>query len=171
MRRVIVIGCPGGGKSTFSRHLSCITGIALYHLDLLYWNKDKTTVDKEVFCERLKAVLEEESWIIDGNYGGTMEMRIAECDTVFLFDIPTEICLSGVRERQGKPRPDMPWIENEDDEVFIEFIRQFNNDSRPKISDLLNKYCDKNIIVFTSRAEADGFLEKLKTEYTEKNNE
>ena len=68
MKKIIVIGCPGSGKSTFARALHNKTGIPLYHLDMMYWNADKTTVGKRAFLERLSAVLEREAWIIDGNY-------------------------------------------------------------------------------------------------------
>ena len=74
MKKVIVIGCPGSGKSTFARELHDKTGIPLYHLDMMYWNADKTTVEKRVFLELLSAVLEKDEWIIDGNYGFTMEL-------------------------------------------------------------------------------------------------
>lgn len=162
MKKVIVIGCPGSGKSTFSGHLSDIIKLPLYHLDLLYWNSDKTTVGKEVFRERLQKVLKLDNWIIDGNYGSTMELRMAECDTVFFLDFPPEICIDGVRKRQGKHRPDMPWIETEDDEEFLEFIRNFEKDSKPKILELLKKYHEKDIIVLKSREEADIFISRLK---------
>lgn len=161
MKKVIVIGCPGSGKSTFSRALQNLTGLPLYHLDLLYWNSDRTTVSKEVFRERLQSVLLEDSWIIDGNYGSTMEMRIAECDTVFFLDFPLEVCIEGVRQRQGKTRPDMPWTETEDDEEFLEFIRNFEKDSKPKILTLLQKYKEKNIIILKSREEVDIFINNL----------
>ncbi len=74
MKKVIVIGCPGSGKSTFSRSLHKKTGIPLHYLDMMYWNADKTTVEKSVFRERLAAVLATDAWIIDGNYGSTMEL-------------------------------------------------------------------------------------------------
>ena len=163
MKKVIVIGCPGSGKSTVSRALHNKTGIPLYHLDLMYWNADKTTVEKSVFLERLSAVLEKDEWIIDGNYGSTMELRMAACDTVIFLDYPLDVCLDGIRERRGKPRSDIPWIETEEDEEFIEFIRNYNEQQKPMVLDLLKKYSCKNIIILKSREQADAFLngEKL----------
>ena len=158
MKKVIVIGCPGSGKSTISRELHNKTGIPLYHLDMMYWNADKTTVEKSVFLERLSVVLEKDEWIIDGNYGSTMELRMAACDTVIFLDCPLDVCLDGIRGRRGKPRSDMPWIETEEDWEFIEFIKNYNEQQKPKVLELLEKYRDKNIIIFKSREEADAFL-------------
>ena len=160
MKKVIVIGCPGSGKSTVSRALHNKTGIALYHLDMMYWNVDKTTVEKSVFLERLSAVLKKDEWIIDGNYGSTMELRMAMCDTVIFFDYLLEICLDGIKERRGKPRSDMPWIETEEDAEFIEFIKNYNEQQKPKVLELLKKYSDKNIIIFKNREQADAFLNR-----------
>ena len=158
MKKVIVIGCPGSGKSTVSRALHNKTGIPLYHLDMMYWNADKTTVEKSVFLERLYAVLEKDEWIIDGNYGSTMELRMAACDTVVFLDYPLDVCLDGIKERRGKPRSDMPWIETEEDSEFIEFIKNYNEQQKPKALELLEKYRDKTIIIFKSREQADEFL-------------
>ena len=162
MKKVIVIGCPGSGKSTFSRALSGKLGLPLYHLDMMYWNADKTTVEKRIFLERLSLVLEKDEWIIDGNYGSTMEQRIAVCDTVIFLDYPCDVCLSGIGERRGKPRSDMPWIESgKEDAEFIEFIKGFNEQQRPKVLGLLNKYSNKNVLIFTSRKQADEYLKAL----------
>ncbi len=163
MKKVLIIGCPGSGKSTFARKLEKVTDLPLYHLDMLYWNDDKTTVSKEVFLNRLHGVLSREKWIIDGNYAGTMDMRIKECDTVFFLDYPTEICLSGIEERRGKPRSDMPWFETEnEDEEFINFIKTYNENERPKVMELLKKHSSKNVKMFRSREESEKFLENLK---------
>lgn len=158
MKRVIVIGCPGSGKSVFSKALHNITGLPLVHLDMLFWNKDKTTVEKSVFHERLAEVLKNSEWIIDGNYSDTMELRMNACDTVVFLDYPTEVCLSGVKDRQGKARSDMPWVETEVDEEFVEFIKNYNMQNRPKVMELLEKYSAKSIYVFSDRDEAGEFL-------------
>ena len=161
MKKIIVIGCPGSGKSTFSRELHKRTNVPIYHLDMLFWNADKTTVEKSVFIERVSELLDKDEWIIDGNFGSTMEARMSRCDTVIFLDFPPEICLEGVRARRGKPRADIPWIETEEDAEFMDFIRNFNEQRRPQILELLEKFKDKNIIRFTSRAEADAYLDKI----------
>ena len=161
MNKIIVIGCPGSGKSTFSRILHQRTGIPLFHLDMMYWNKDKTTVDKSVFLERISKALQHSQWIIDGNYISTMELRLQACDTVFFLDYPLKVCLQGIKERRGKPRSDMPWIETEEDTEFTRFIKDFQIQSKPQIVELLKEHPGKNIHIFTERKQADTFLNRL----------
>ena len=161
-QRILVVGCPGSGKSTFARRLQEYTGLPLYHLDLLYWRADKTTLPREEFDEALDALLAEERWIIDGNFSRTMERRLQRCDAVFFLDRPTEVCLEGVRQRRGKPRPDLPWIETEEDAEFMEYIRNFSGEQKSRIISLLAKYPGVRQIVFTSREETEEYLKLLK---------
>lgn len=160
MKRILIIGCPGSGKSTLSGELHRATGIPLYHLDMMYWNPDKTTVGKELFKERLSQVLAKERWIIDGNYQSTMEQRMAACDTVIFLDYPKELCLQGVKERAGKPRSDLPWIEEGEDDEFLKFICNFEQESKPRILSLFEKYPEKEIYIFKTRQEAEDFIKK-----------
>lgn len=162
MKKVIVIGCPGSGKSRLSKALSEKTGLPLYHLDMMYWKADKTKVEKSLFLERLSEAIENEEWLIDGNYSSTMEMRLEACDTVIFLDFPKELCIKGIMERFGKPRSDMPWIETEEDAEFMEYIKGFNEQSRPAIIKLLEKYCEKNIFVLKNREEADAFISNIR---------
>ena len=161
MNRIMVIGCPGSGKSTFSKKLHQITELPLYHLDMMYWNADKTTVEKAVFKERLYNTIQLDKWIIDGNYGSTMELRLQACDTVIFLDYPLDVCLDGIRKRKGKKRTDIPWVENEEATELIEFVKNFNFQSRPKLIELLEKYSYKTIYIFKTRKDANNFLTNL----------
>ena len=161
MQRILVIGCPGSGKSTFSRALSQRLGLPLFHLDMMRWSANKTMVPREVFMERLDEALAQPSWIIDGNYNSTMEYRLEKCDTVFFLDYDTDVCLSGVRERIGKPRLDMPWSETEEDPEFMDFIRSYNTNSRPRVLEILGRLTGKETVIFKSRDEADRYLKTI----------
>ncbi len=162
MKRAIIIGCPGSGKSCFARKLHKKTGLPLFHLDMIYHRPDKTTVSREEFDSRLAEIMAHDSWIIDGNYGRTLERRLAACDTVFLFDLPTEVCLEGVEARRGVERSDMPWVEIEPDPELRQYIRDFQRNYLPKIYEKVEVHEERlNVIIFKSRAKADGYIDKI----------
>lgn len=159
MKKVIIIGCPGSGKTTFAEILNKITSLPLYHLDAVWHKPDKTHISREKFDERIAEIFETDEWIIDGNYSRTIEIRLQNCDTVFLFDLPVEDCIRGATERIGKERYDLPWIETELDLNFKKAIEDFPKKALPDIYALLEKYREnKEIIIFKSRMQADEFL-------------
>ncbi len=159
MDKVIVIGCAGAGKSTFARKLRDLTGLPLYYLDMLWHRPDRTTITREEFDAGLRKIIGTEKWIMDGNYGRTLEMRLKACDTVFLMDFPVEVCLEGVQSRIGRKREDMPWTEKEFDEEFRQWILGFPQSDLPEIYSLLNKYKEqKEIIIFKSRKETEDYF-------------
>lgn len=162
MKKVIIIGCPGAGKSVFSKKLKNVTNLPLYHLDMIYHKKDGTHISKEELEEKLKEIFKKDNWIIDGNYQRTLEMRLKECDTVFLMDFPTKVCIEGAKSRIGKNREDLPWIEQELDKEFEQNIMNFANEKLPQIYKLLSQYKDnRDIIIFKSRKEADNYIKNI----------
>lgn len=166
MEKIIVIGSPGAGKSSFSKKLKNITKLPLYHIDMLYHKKDGTHITKEELEEKLKEIFKTDKWIIDGNYQKTLELRINECDTIFLLDFPTQVCLEGAKSRIGQKRDDLPWVEEKLDENFKQCIINFTNEKLPQIYKLLDKYkMNHSIFIFKSRGEADNYIRNMEKKY------
>ena len=159
MKRVIVIGCPGSGKTTFAEKLKDKIGLPLYYLDAIWHKPDRTHISREEYDARLAEILALDSWIIDGNYSRTIESRISVCDTVFMFDLSVEVCLDGAISRIGKGRYDIPWIETELDPNFKRELEEFPSKNLPTIYALIDKYKDcKTVVIFKTREQADAFL-------------
>ncbi len=162
MKRVLIIGCSGAGKSTFARKLRDITGLPLFYLDMLWHKPDRTNITEEEFDAALAEMTEGDSWIIDGDYSRTLAFRYRRCDTVFFLDYPMEVCLAAIKGRVGTVREDMPWVEEELDPEFYQWVLDFNRDRRPVILDVLSDVGDREIHIFHSRREADDYLTRLK---------
>lgn len=162
MKKIMVIGSPGAGKTTFARALSRRVGIPLYHLDAIWHRPDRTHISRETFDEELAHILSTPAWIIDGNYNRTILPRLLAADTVFLFDLPVEVCLCGIEARREQARPDMPWIETEPDPEFEDFVRAFPETSLPTIREHIRLHgAGKQIMVFHTREQADAYLRDL----------
>lgn len=162
MQKVIIIGCPGAWKSTFGRKLADVTGLPLHYLDMIWHRPDRTTVSREEFDKQLDSLLDGDRWIIDGNYIRTLPLRLFRCDTVFMFDLPLEVCLAGAEERLGKERVDMPWTDTVLDEEFRQWILDFPKMQLPLINLFLDSY-NGTVVRFKSRREADEYIIALKS--------
>ena len=124
MKKIIIIGSPGSGKSTLSFRLQKILGIELFHLDKLFWKANWQMQDKDIFIQSQEDIYKKDSWIIDGNYGQSMKRRIEEADTILFFDLPLRVCLLRVIKRsffsKGN-RKDM--AEGCDERLDIEYLK------------------------------------------------
>lgn len=168
MKRILVIGSAGAGKSTFAPKLGEKTGLEVIHLDKLFWKPNWVeTTDKAEWRRIVAGVLKGDSWIIDGNYGGTMEMRLEACDTAILLDLPRYVCTWRVLKRvvlyRKGTRPDMAEGCNERfDWEFLKWIWNYPKRSKPKVEARLKNF-EKNgkIIRLCSRKEIEKFLSEL----------
>ncbi len=162
MKRIMVIGCSGAGKSCFARRLRDLLGLPLFYLDMIWHKADKTNISREEFDAKVTKICDGDEWIIDGNYSRTLELRLKRCDTVFFLDYPLELCLASAAARVGTVREDMPWVEDEFDEEFRQWITDFPQNILPKIYELIESYKGKCAVhIFKSREEADSFLNTI----------
>ena len=167
MKKILVIGSSGAGKSTLAARLGKITGIEVVHLDKLHWKPNWTEPSKDEWRVTVENALKNYSWIMDGNFSGTMELRIAACDTVIFLDFPRLVCIYRILKRvaryYGINRPDMAEGCNEKfDWEFLKWVWNYQARTKPKVENLLQKYRDeKTIIRLKSKQEVENFLSSL----------
>jgi len=165
MQRVLVIGSPGAGKSTLARALAERTRLPLVHLDQEYhlpgW-QDRT---KDEWRLKLDKLLAGERWIIDGNYGGSLERRLARADTAILLDYPALLCLRRVVKRvatlRGQNRPDAaPECPERWDIAFLWYVLTFRLTRTQQLKQRLARF-PGTVIRFRRPREAEAFLAAL----------
>ena len=164
MERVMVIGCCGAGKSTLTRKLKSILKLPVIHLDQYYWKPNWVETPKDEWCKTVQSLAEQPKWIIDGNYGGTMEIRLEKADTVIFLDYPTWRCMLRVIKRiikyKGKVRPDMvEGCRERFDIDFLHYVLVFNLTRRKSILQKIRKFEDGfNLVVLKNDSEVKQFL-------------
>ncbi|TWT26170.1 DNA topology modulation protein [Planomicrobium sp. CPCC 101110] len=170
MKKIAIIGSGGSGKSTFSRALGKRLGIGVDHLDALLWKAGWEPTSRTEQLEIQQQLTQKESWIIDGNYNGTLELRLRAADTIVFLDMPRILCLYRVLKRRWhyrrKPRPDMAAGCGE--KITFEFLKwvwHYPNTKRPHVLEMLEGLAgEKTIVVLDSPRKAETFLENLSTE-------
>ncbi|MEO1260641.1 MAG: AAA family ATPase [Bacteroidota bacterium] len=168
MKKIMVIGCGGSGKSTLSKKLHAITGLELIHLDQIFWKPGWVELPKEEWIKKNKQILAEKPyWILDGNYSSTMDMRINKADTIIFMDTPTVVRLFRVIKRVvqnfGRSRPDMP--ANCPERIsfqFLHYILFYNLTRRPVILKKLEMVRDKkNVYIISDKKSKLALLKKV----------
>jgi adenylate kinase family enzyme len=174
IRRILVLGCGGSGKSTFSRRLADATGLDLYHLDSLYWkagwNRTEASEWEATVCDIVSA----ENWIVDGSYFGTLEMRLQRADAVVFFDMPRIVCIWRVFKRRlqnlgGANRLGMPkgcpervyW-------TFLKWVWRYPEVSKPQVMEKLRLFSQsgRKVFVVTSSRAAEDLLQIMNQHYS-----
>jgi len=169
MRKILVIGSGGAGKSTFSIRLSKILNIEVIHLDTRYWQPGWVEPSKEEWKKTIEMLIARETWIMDGNYSGTLDLRIVACDTLIFLDISRWVCVWRVIKRfmknRNRRRPDMAeGCIDRFDLRFVIWVWNYRKRSRPKIVKLIEEKTDgKTVILLRSDGEVERFLDCVRT--------
>ena len=169
MRRIVIIGSGGAGKSTLARTLGDILNLPVVHLDSMYWRPGWVETPKDEWEQTVRELVKGDEWIIDGNFGGTMEIRLAAADTVIYLDLPRDVCLRRAIKRvwthHGRTRPDVgPGCIERLDFEFLSWIWKFRKMTKPVIEERLARLdaSNKNLIRLTSVKAVKAFVGSLK---------
>ena len=170
LQRVLIIGAAGSGKSILASELGNLLGLQVFHLDSLYWKEGWERPTREEWLKTVQELTRKDSWILDGNYGGTLETRLAAADSVIFLAFPRLLCLIRVLKRAiqywGRTRPDLgPGCkEHLPDWEFLNWIWTYPKVRTPGILEMLREtQGDKSIYVLKSPSELGRFLKQLRT--------
>ena len=168
MRRVLIIGSAGAGKSTLARRLGEIVGLPVVHLDAHYWKAGWRATPPDEWRQRVSELLRGDAWIMDGNYGGTLRERVEAADTVILLELSRVLCLFRVVLRSirhhGRARADLnpECPEQLPDLEFIRWIWRYPRDSLPRVHEILRAHsAGRTIVTLRSPKEIERYLERL----------
>lgn len=165
MERLLIIGSPGAGKSTLAVEVARVTGLPLVHLDQLHWKPGWVESGKEEFDSKLREAIARPRWIIEGNYGRTLPLRLTRADTVVDLDLPRWQCVLGILRRaiahRGRTRSDMaPGCPEQLNWEFLVYTIRFPGGGRNRIERALRGFGGRRITL-RSRGEVRRFLDGL----------
>jgi adenylate kinase family enzyme len=168
MDRIAIIGCGGSGKSTVARQLARILNAPLTHLDAIYYDEHWKPLPQVEFATQQEKLVAGERWIIEGNYAGTLPIRLAASDTVIFLDLPPSTCLWGIVQRRWRYRGGQHQQEGVYDRItwnFVRYILGYRRTMRPRIRNLVREHGPHvRLISLTSRRQANQLIDRVRRE-------
>lgn len=167
MKRILVIGSGGSGKSTLSQKLGSILDLPVIHLDTYFWNANWVPKPNDEWDKIVDHFTNDEHWIIDGNYSRTMDIRIKRADVIIFLDLPRLLCIYRIIKRRvmyhKKSRPDM----NDEcpeklDWEFVKWVWNYRKRSRMNTIKKLEQIAEhQQVITVNTRKQVNELIELL----------
>lgn len=158
MQRIIIMGCPGSGKTYVAQKLGERLDISVIYLDKLWRGKEGSHISKEEFDTRMEKALALDSWIMDGDFSRTMEMRLKKCDTIVYLNLPRRICLRNLFRRAWAARKD-PNGEKLTKEK-VQYVWNYRKQNRIRNDIWIAKTKHAQVVTLRSNRQVRAFLEE-----------
>jgi adenylate kinase family enzyme len=168
MRRILIVGNSGGGKSTLARRLGEKLKLPVIHLDVIFWKPGWVEIGDDLFRIKVERALQAPAWICDGNFGGTWDLRMPLADTILWVDQPRLLCLYRAIKRVAtyrgrRARPDMAeGCDEKFDLKFYRFIWSYDAKVAPRLEAALGEYGPHaRVVRLKSDRQIDAFVAGL----------
>jgi adenylate kinase family enzyme len=168
MRRIIVVGSPGSGKTSLSLELGRKLGLSVVHLDVLYWRPGWIESERHDFRRRVADVIAGDAWVVDGGFSGlAFDLTLARADTLIVIERPRLLCLWRVAWRSAlerdAARPDLPpGCPEQFDSKLMREVWRYHADRRPRVeAERLQYGTGVPVVRLHSDREIAGFLDTV----------
>ncbi|WP_345563222.1 topology modulation protein [Nonomuraea rosea] len=170
MNRVVIVGVCGSGKSYVARELGRLLEAPVTHLDATYYDDDWNPLPQREFAAAQRELVAGARWIIDGNYNGSLEIRLRACDTVVMMDVSTWTALRGLFSRQARHGAGQhaSGVYNRINWTVISYVLGYRRRMRPRVLAKIREFAaGKDVVFLTGRARTRRWLEEVAGERSE----
>ncbi len=154
-KRILILGCGGAGKSTLARRLGAATGLPVVHLDGLYWQPGWVAMERAAWRRTVENEIAKDAWIIDGNFGSSLELRLSRAQAAVYLDYSRAVCLAGVRPEMGAGCPERF------DLSFLRWVWDFPKRDGTHVKALLAAHPEVRCVTLKNRRDAQVLLRRL----------
>lgn len=166
LNRILLIGCCGAGKTTLAYTLADIMALPIIHLDKEYFYPEWVEPDEAEWVQKVTALAARDTWIMDGNYSGSLDIRLERADMVIFLDYGRVRCLARALKRTISTyhcvRQDMAsGCPERFNWAFLAYIWSFHKTIMPRIRSAFTRHPDVPVIRLRNPLQTAAYVKSL----------